>query len=104
LGSKQDKGAAGRCYCNVAAIFRPKTKAEEAEEKRVAAVTARVKQATAQVAETISASGCQDQWFREEAGSLDPTIQPREATKFCDPEPIRQRISYYLNRKRQHEW
>lgn len=37
----------GKLYANIAAIMRPKTAQEEAEEKRVAAATAKVKQAAA---------------------------------------------------------
>ena len=37
----------GKLYANIAAILRPKTAQDEAEEKRVAAATAKVKQAAA---------------------------------------------------------
>jgi hypothetical protein len=45
---KHNEGNDGRTYCNVRAIVRLPTAAEAAEEKCVAAVTARVKQAAAQ--------------------------------------------------------
>jgi len=40
---KHNEGTDGRIYANVATILRPKTKAEEAEEKRVTDATAKLK-------------------------------------------------------------
>jgi hypothetical protein len=45
---KHNEGNDGRTYCNVRTILRLPTAAEAAEEKRVAAVTEKVKQAAAQ--------------------------------------------------------
>ena len=44
LTIKHDQGSDGRMYANIVAIFRPKTKAESAEERRVASIMEKVKQ------------------------------------------------------------